>query len=139
MGLNEDSCNINDLSNEDWRTLITNLFYYVIGTSTPAISAGICSLKYMHDISPHRFDKSIVSIILEANNINLNDSWDYNNLYMMMQVCNCSTINDFLCIGVNSSDVDVSESAKGYLIENQKDSIWYEYYLNEYKKRISNM
>jgi hypothetical protein len=135
-GLNEDLSNIDILSDDEWNFLIADLLPNVTAGGIPAISIGICSLKYLHDISPQRFNDSIVSIMLEENSVNLDDSWDYNNLLMMMEICGCSSIKDFLNLGMNSSEVEVSESAKDYLNTNPKNENWYKFYLNDYKKGL---
>ena len=137
--LNEDLSNIDVLSDEDWISLIAYFLPYVTAGLIPAITIGICSLKYFHDISPSRFDKSILSIMLEHNYIDLNDSWDYNNLLMMMELCDSSAIRDFLDIGMNSSDVYVSESAQDHYNTNPRDENWYKYYLDEYNKLLNKL
>jgi len=74
--LNEDLSNIDVLSEKEWETLIKYFLTYVTAGSIPAITLGVCFLKYIHDLSPLRFNTSIIKNINDEEHIDLGDSWD---------------------------------------------------------------
>lgn len=131
--LSSDLSNVDMLSTEEWESLIKYFLTYVTAGSIPAITMGICHLKYIHDISPTRFDSSIISIMLAEESIDLNDSWDYNNLFMMLEICNCQSTEAFLNYGIGSNDDYVSQAAKELLNQDSQGKDWYKFYQNEYK------
>jgi len=52
---------------------------------------------------------------------------------MMMEICDSDPKKEFLHLGVNSFDEDISDFARDSLNKDPKDEEWYKFYMAEYE------